>query len=358
MLEQWHASAGAAVTTLREREYMDAADALFGSGDREARQAAFAEKMRGLHEQYPDDGEAAVFYALALLRRGAQLSEAPMPRRLLAARILDGVLKREPHHPGALHYLIHALDDPAHASLALPAARAYETVALDFPHALHMPSHIYLRLGLWDDVARANSRAYAASTDPSKNAADGPDLHALEWLHFARVQQGRLEAAGALLQSMRGIAANGNAAAARAATRMSARAIFAAQAWDRARLPDEKPYLDLYLSYANALCAAGMGAVERGDAATANQAAQNIAALRRPATDANLPSWSRRLDAMAKAIEAESARRRGDVRGARALFDEAVAAITAVEGEEVDGDQSLPNPVKPVRELYGEALLG
>lgn len=357
VLAQWHASTGDAGMTPRERRYIDAADTLFGQGDRETRQAAFAEKMRLLHQAYPDDVEAAVFYALALIRRGPQLSEAPVARRLQAAAILEPLSELHPAHPGVLHYLIHAYDDPVHARLALPAAHAYETVAMNSPHALHMPSHIYVRLGLWDDVARANARAFAASTEPG-NDADGPDLHALEWLHFAELQQGRLEEAAMSLATMRAVAAKGSDSATRAATRMSARAMFAAGALDQAQLPDSAAYLDLFLSYANAICAAGIGAGERGDTATANQAAQRIAALRRPATEANLPLWSLRLDAMAKAIEAESARRRGDVRAARALFVQAATASDAAEGDAVDADQSLPNPVKPVRELYGEALLG
>jgi hypothetical protein len=350
------AAAHKTLPTPRERDYLAAADALFGEGDREARRAAFAERMRRLHREYPDDVEAAVFHALALLRRGPQYSEAPLERRLQAAAILEPLFKQHPRHPGVLHYLIHAYDDPANARLALPAARAYEKIAALSPHALHMPAHIFLRLGLWDEVARANIAAYAASLDKS-NAADGPDRHALEWLHFARLQQGRLKDAAVLRQTMRGIAGKGDATAGRAVMRMTTRAIFAARALERAPLPDEPPFLDLYMSYANAVCAAGIGAAARGDAGAAGQAVERLAALRPTAVKANLELWAQRLDTMAKAIAAESARRQGRVQFARTLYEEAVRISDAVEGKIVDSDQSLPNPIKPVRELYGEALL-
>lgn len=343
--------------TPREEAYLAAARALFGPGDRLARGAAFEAKMRALHQEYPGDFEAAAFYALALIRRGAQLTPAPVKKRLEAAAILTRLYKRNPRHPGVLHYLIHAYDDPVHARLALPYARAFEHVAMRFPHALHMPSHIYLRFGLWNDVARVNAKAYAVSLEP-ENAADGPDLHSLEWLHYARLQQGRLAEAAKLLQKMSGYAGKGNAAAARAATRMAARATLVARTWPQGRMPDGKPYLDLFLSYPNALYAAGIAAAKRGDYATVSRVADQIASLRQPALSAKLPLWARRLDEMTNALKGMRDWRRGKVEETRAHFAQAERANSAVDAGLADVDQSLPNPIKPVRELYGEALLG
>ena len=358
--------------TPREQGYIAAARVLFGEGSREMREAAFADKMRALHERYPDDFEAAAFYALSLIRRGPQLGPAPVERRLQAAAVLTALYKRNPRHPGVLHYLIHAYDDPVHARLALPYARAYERIMLRSPHALHMPSHIYVRLGLWDGVARANERSYAASLEP-ENAADGPDLHSLEWLHFARLQQGRFKDAAHLLQVMGRYANEGSALpvlpmcppdagdsndpAVRAVTRMAARTIVAGQTWNQAQMPQEKPYLDLFLGYPNAVFVAGIGATERGDFITANRAATEIASLRQQALIAKLPLWAQRLNAMASAVQGEIAWHNGKADDARRRFDEAVRISGALSADPAEADQSLSDPIKPVRELYGEALL-
>ncbi len=358
--------------TPRERGYLDAARALFGPGYRVSREGAFENKMRALHERYPDDFEAAVFYALALVRRGPQLGPAPVAKRLQAAAVLKPLYERNPRHPGVLHYLIHAYDDPVHARLALPYARAYERIAMRSPHALHMPSHIYVRLGLWDGVARANENAYVASLEP-QNAADGPDLHSLEWLHFARLQQGRLKDAARLLLTMQKYANKGSALpvlpmcppdagdskdpAVRAATRMNVRTIVAGRAWNQARMPQGKSYLDLFLSYPNAVFVAGIGAAERGDFIAANRAVQEIASLRQPAVNAKLPTWAQRMDAMSEALNGVISWRSDKPDEASRHFENAVHASDALEQDLANADQSLPDPVKPVRELYGEMLL-
>ncbi len=356
VLRQEPAAVDPAKITPREQGYIDAAQALFGEGNRETREAAFADRMRALHAQYPDDVEAAVFYALALIRRGPQLGPAPVARRMQAAAILTALYKSNPRHPGVVHYLLHAYDDPVNAHLALPYARAYERIAMRSPHALHMPSHIYLRLGLWAGVARANANAYAASLEP-KNAADGPDLHSLEWLHFARLQQGRLADAAKLLQTMRGYAAKGNAMAARAATRMATRTIYVTENWQQARAPKEGPYLDMFLSYPNAVYSAGVGAAVRGDEGAAARAAAELLRLRRPAIAAKLDTWAQRMDAMAAVVEAERAWHSGKMRDARGHFEKAIRITDALAGDVANADQSLPDPIKPVRELYGDMLL-
>lgn len=356
VLQEERAAVNPAKVTPRERDYIDAARTLFGRGNRVTRETAFADKMRALHEKYPNDFEAAVFYALALLRRGPQLGPAPVARRMKAAAILTALYKRNPRHPGVLHYLLHAYDDPVHAHLALPYARAYERIAMHSPHALHMPSHIYVRLGRWDGVARANARAYAASLEP-ENAADGPSLHALEWLHFARLQQGRLANAAKLLQTMRGYAAKGNATAARAAMRMVARTVFVSEDWQKVGAPPDKPYLDMFLSYPNAVYAAGIGAIVRGDRGAESRAVDRLLSLRQPALAAKLPIWAQRIDAMAAAIEGEQAWHDKNQKAARQHFEKAARIMDVLNRNLANGEQSLPDPVKPVRELYGDMLL-
>jgi hypothetical protein len=130
----------------KERELIEAVDVLFGAGDKLARDVAYSTAMARLHAKYPADDELATFYALALLGTG-RAGEKNTRTAMQAAAIAQDVFQRHPQHPGAAHYIIHAFDDPDHAILALPAARAYSKIAPSAAHALHMPSHIFVQLG-------------------------------------------------------------------------------------------------------------------------------------------------------------------------------------------------------------------
>src|SRR5207245_1051365 len=171
--------------TAREKAYLRAVEMLFWSGERGARERAYADEMRRLAVSYPKDPEAQSFFALSLLgltaRSPALFREGgddQHPHALVgseiqkeAAATLQRVLARNPDHPGALHYLIHDYDDPDHARLALPAARAYAKVAPASSHALHMPAHIFLQLGMWSDAAAPNPRRWRS---PSFRGGRGP----------------------------------------------------------------------------------------------------------------------------------------------------------------------------------------
>jgi tetratricopeptide (TPR) repeat protein len=184
--------------TPREREFIAALDALFGEGDKTARDQAYEHAMERAAKDNPDDAEAQVFWALSILgsRAWHQLDE---PRSMRAAAILEDLLPTHRDHPGVLHYLIHAYDDPVHAPLGLRAARRYSKVASSAPHALHMPSHIFLQLGMWDDAARSNEAAYALSKEWHE-----PDLHSLSWLEYIYLQQHRAADAKRLLGEIDG----------------------------------------------------------------------------------------------------------------------------------------------------------
>jgi tetratricopeptide (TPR) repeat protein len=147
--------------TERERAYVTAADALFGEGDKRARDHAFAEAMEHVHTAYPDDLDAAALYALSIL--GTSHDGRDVRTYMRAAAVAEEVFARNPDHPGAAHYLIHSYDDPIHAPLGVRAARAYSEIAPAAAHALHMPSHIFTALGLWDDVAHLNEASWAAA---------------------------------------------------------------------------------------------------------------------------------------------------------------------------------------------------
>ena len=169
------AARAARAPTTREQSYLGAVEILFGEGEKAARDAQYAEAMARLAAKYPGDHEAATFYALAKLatmQRGIEgIAAEDGHRHALAgseaqrevAAILQKVLKANPEHPGAAHYLIHVWDDPEHASLALPIARTYARIAPAASHARHMPSHVFFHLGLWDAASASDQSAWEAS---------------------------------------------------------------------------------------------------------------------------------------------------------------------------------------------------
>jgi tetratricopeptide (TPR) repeat protein len=188
----------------RERAYLEAVEALFGAGSLKERRQAYERAMARVHDEHPSDLEAASFHALALLslRSGGKADLRPSVR---AAAIVEDVLRRNPTHPGATHYLIHAYDDPVLAPLGLPVARRYAKIAPRAEHALHMPSHIFVHLGLWDDMVASNEAAWTASKAWVKRKGlpnDELDLHAAGWLHYGYLQQGRYTRAKALSDSV------------------------------------------------------------------------------------------------------------------------------------------------------------
>jgi tetratricopeptide (TPR) repeat protein len=181
------------IPTAREKGYLDAVERLFGDGAKAARDRGYADRMAQLHAQFPEDDEAATFYALALLST-IPPGERNLPVSLKAGEIALAVLKRNPEHPGANHYALHAFDDGEHASLALQAARTYARIAPASSHARHMPSHVFLPLGMWDEAVASDESAFAASVALAKRkglSASQYDFHALSWLHYEYLQQGR-----------------------------------------------------------------------------------------------------------------------------------------------------------------------
>ena len=179
--------------TEREKDYLRAAETLFfGEASKHARDDAFAEVMARLADRYPDDLDATAFYALALL--GTAHEGRDFRIYMQAAAEAQKAFDQNPQHPGAAHYLIHSFDDPIHAPLGLPAARAYSKIAPAAAHALHMPSHIFVARGMWDDVVAMNEASWQASLDRAdrKNlGVTARSFHALQWLAYGYLQQGR-----------------------------------------------------------------------------------------------------------------------------------------------------------------------
>ncbi|HEV7396504.1 MAG TPA: tetratricopeptide repeat protein [Pyrinomonadaceae bacterium] len=184
----------------RERAYLNAVRALYGEGDKHARDQAYSAAMEKIYHDYPDDLDAAAFYALSLLGVGPEDKSYRVQAR--AGAIALEVYQRNPNHPGAAHYIIHAFDDPDHAILALPAARRYASIAPEAHHARHMPSHIFLQLGMWPEAAASNESAWQASDEWMKRkhlSTSVRDYHSLHWLLYVYLQQGRYHKAEELL---------------------------------------------------------------------------------------------------------------------------------------------------------------
>ncbi len=192
--------------TPRERAYLKAVKILYGEGDKLARDIAYSKAMEKIYLEYPDDLEAAAFYSLSLLgtvRRG----DTGFARQMKAGAIALDVYEKNRNHPGAAHYIIHAFDDPEHAILALPAARRYAEIAPEAHHARHMPSHIFLQLGMWPEAAASNESSWAASDAWVKRkglSMSSRDYHSLTWLTYVYLQQGRYSKAEELLALLRG----------------------------------------------------------------------------------------------------------------------------------------------------------
>jgi tetratricopeptide (TPR) repeat protein len=188
--------------TPRERGYIEAAAAFYRddkddkSADYERRSMAYSETLRTLHHRYPNDHEAAVFYALSLLA-SPRTNDNNLAYRKKAVGVLNAVLSTDPNHPGVAHYLIHACDNPQMAKSGLPAARRYAQIAPASAHALHMPSHIFARLGLWQEDIQSNLASKAAAEKYGMAAMER--IHAMQFLEYAYLQTGQDEKAKAVV---------------------------------------------------------------------------------------------------------------------------------------------------------------
>jgi hypothetical protein len=196
-----------AKATDRERAYITAIAAFYSNSeklDHDARAQAYSDAMKKVYESYPEDHEAAAFYALSLLASGPH-DDATFANRKAAAAILEKLFAIEPDHPGVAHYLIHSYDKPQLAQLGIPAARRYAQIAPAAPHALHMPSHIFARVGLWQDDINSNLASIAATRKMAAMhmGGEGHQFHAMDFLFYAYMQSGRDSDAKALIEEIR-----------------------------------------------------------------------------------------------------------------------------------------------------------
>lgn len=342
------AARAAKAPTEREREYLAAVETLFfGEGDRLQRNRDYERAMARLSARDPDDLEAAAFHALAIegVAYGFRSGEDRLPLLMKAAAILEELFDRSPRHPGVLHYLIHAYDDPVHAPLGLRAARIYAEVAPAAPHALHMPSHIFVQLGLWDRVAASNTDAWRASVDWVEREDLPPtrkDFHSLEWLLYAQLQRGHAREALESLAPVREAAAGAGPRLDPTLSRMEARFLIEQQG---AAAPSPSLLRDAWY-YRGAWLADALNARRTGDAERARRAANHLAALVETRPDDGV------LAVMAREAEglAELAAGRTET-GVDALADAA-----ALADERLEPPSGPPDTLAPAHELLGEEL--
>ena len=266
--------------TAREKDWMASLDALYGPNDKLARDLAYAEAMRRMYEKYPGDNEVAAFYALALL--GTSHGGRDFSIYMRAAAIVEQVYAKNPQHPGAAHYLIHSYDDPVHAPLGLRYADAYSKIAPAASHALHMPSHIYFALGMWDEAAAINERSVKAADArraAQKLDVDARGFHALLWLVYGYAQQGRYDEARVVLQQIEADAAKSGSIRTRSHLAL-ARAAFLIETrkWGEAKTAVSAAGLGKDAAIAD-LFAIGFASIRLGNRAGAANALQQMAAL-------------------------------------------------------------------------------
>jgi hypothetical protein len=347
--------------TERERAYLAAVGNLysdFESTSQPARLLAYRDAMRDVAAKYPQDHEAQIFYALALV-----VAEDPGDKtykdRLKAGSILENLFAQEPTHPGLAHYIIHAYDVPALAGRALVAARRYAEIAPDAPHALHMPSHTFTRLGYWQESIDSNVAAAAAARRQGQTAEE---LHASDYETYAYLQTGQDEAAARLVSSLPEIAsrfdpkavligAGPPAAGYFALAAIPARYALERQDWQQAEQLALRetpfPYTDAITWFAR-----GLGAARLGHDTAANEAATALQRIKERLLRANEPYWARQVEIQATAVAAWSALAVGKKEEALRQMESAAELEDGTEKSAV-----TPGPLSPARELLGEMLL-
>ena len=349
--------------TPREREYIAAVEAFYKDSetlDHATRALAFQKGMEQVRLDNPDDDEAAIFYALSLLGT-AKPSDRTYANQRKAAELLNDVLPRAADHPGVAHYLIHSFDYPSLAELALPAARAYAKIAPSAPHALHMPSHIFTRLGLWDESIESNlasaaaARTQVAARHPGATAFD--ELHALDYLVYAYLQQGKNGKAEAIVKQLEGVddLDEKQFAAAYALAAIPSRYALERQAWqEAARLtprPTWFPWPRFQGAEALVHFARAMGGARGGDLATARDALARLDAIRQRLVEANDGYWADQVEIERREASGWIARAEG--RDAQAV--DLLRAAAQLE-DSTDKHPVTPGALLPAREQLGSLL--
>ena len=348
----------------RERDYISAIEVFYQDADKlahGARAGAYEKAMEQVYRRYPQDREAAIFYALSLL--GTALpADKSFAHQKQAAAILNRVLPAAPQHPGIAHYIIHSFDYPQLARLALPAARSYAKLAASSPHALHMPTHIFTRLGLWQESIQANlasaatAKQHVAKTHPG--AAAFEQLHAMDYLTYAYLQVAQDQKAKDVFDELSQINKLDleNFVAAYAFAAIPARYTLERRRWaEAARLslhPSAFPWRQFPYAEAIICFARAVGAARSGELAAARQEVEKLAAFRQALARAKEVYWADQVEIQRRAAAAWIALAEANREKAFALMRAAAELEDATEKHPV-----TPGAILPAREMLGELLL-
>jgi tetratricopeptide (TPR) repeat protein len=336
----------------RERDYISALAVLYTDYDKidyHTRLQAYLKSMEALAAKYPDDEEAQIFYAITL-NVSASPADKTYAQQLKGAGILEPIFKRQPHHPGVAHYLIHLYDYPPIAAKGLDAAERYAGIAPGAPHAQHMPSHIFTRVGYWKESIASNAAA-VRSAKTGKEFRE--QLHCMDYMVYAYLQLGRDREARAVIDEMAQVTNNDlnvyvgpYALAASPARYVIERADWKGAAALEVR-QNKLPHVMAITHFARAL-----GAARSGDPEAAKADIAKLAELRDKLKEAKDAYWSNQVDIQYQIAAAW-------LLNAQGKHDEALAAMKAAAEAEDKTEKSpvTPGPLAPARELYGDMLL-
>ncbi|MEP6546241.1 MAG: hypothetical protein ABJD53_02145 [Gammaproteobacteria bacterium] len=336
----------------REKQYIAAAALYYKDAQHvppPIRATAYADAMARVARNNPKDTEAQVFYALALIAT-APLEDHTHANQKRAAAILETIYRDQPDHPGAAHYLIHAYDSAELAPRGLVAARAYSKIAPSAPHALHMPSHIFTRLGLWDDSIASNLAARAAA---HTQGDQGEELHAMDYLAYAYLQRGNESDAEKVVADLHfmGALLGGDFKVGYAATAMPVRLAMERRRWSDAAalqpLPDSAPHVAALVYWARAVANARTGHPQATEADI-----ERIETCRQQLKVGGDDYWATQVDVLGKEAKAWQ-------KAATAHPQEAVQLLrqAAAQEESLEKLPVTPGPVVPAREQLGDMLL-
>lgn len=352
------------INTPREQAYLDAAAAWYrddAHSDYGARRLAYQNAMQRVWTQNPDDREAAVFYALALIST-ASPNDKTYANQKQALHLLQQVLDHEPEHPGVTHYIIHGSDYPELAALGLNAAKAYTHIAPAVPHALHMPSHIFIRLGQWPEAAQSNLAAYRVAKDHARESGLSEVwdqlFHFMDYMIYAYLQSGETEKARDILLELQSIekAQPENTTVAYAYAAIPARYAIERGKWDEAAdlrvLPGEFPWQRFGWCEAVTHFSRGVGAARTGNIAAAKDSLNRLQTLRDNDRSVNKDYTADQIEIQRLAVAAWIA-------FAENRAEEAVQLMRASAALEdsTEKDNVTPGAIMPARELLGELLL-
>ncbi|HSF16499.1 MAG TPA: hypothetical protein VLK65_13205 [Vicinamibacteria bacterium] len=341
--------------TDRERGFLEAVEYLFGEGTEKERSLAYVDAMERLASAYPEDDEVRAFYAVSLLGLVRFGVDPDFRIRMKAGAIAEELFRKNPDHPGAAHYVIHAFDDPVHAPLALTAAYKYAEIAPDAAHALHMPSHIFIQHGMWERVSKSNDLSYDSAIrlwqkreDLSETERFYNDLyvwHALDWGQYGDLQLGDYEKAERRIGLLEPVAAKSKSRPAMMGPReMKARYTIETERWDARPIAED--------ATSGELLATALSAVRTGDRALAEKAEAKLEAMYEKESAERGEEATRVLAIIHKEVASLVRLAGGDGDGAAALMKEATAIAEAMRAP-----NGAATPAKPPNELYGEILL-